>query len=190
MEDKSSFSGAKIPAIAQELLPDEKVVWWGQPSAMRAAMKSLPAFFFGILWTVNIFTFFYALAQADKLNSTVWLSIIILLPFVGIGIKMLGRPLHAYRIFKSSYYVATNRRLIAMINGRAVQSAEYKDLSNVSCTEYGDRGDLSWSLPLQSNVSLGARSSAPDIISFVGVQNPQKIEKIIQKQIDKLKELT
>jgi len=192
MEDKSSFSGAKIPAIAQELLPDEKIVWWAQPSAMRAVMKTIPAFLFGIPWTGSVGAVFYSLAQSNqlnKLNPAAWVFIIGLLPFVAIGLFMLVRPFYTYRIVSSSYYVATNRRLLAIrggIKGRTVQSAEYKDLSNAACTEYGDRGDLHWSLPLKPNVNLGSSSSAPDTISFVGVQNPQKIEQIIQEQIGKL----
>jgi len=85
MEGKSSYSRAKIPAIARELLPDERVVWWAQPPAMRAVMKTIPVFLFGIPWTANVGAFFYSLAQSsqpNKLNPAVWVFIIGLLPFV------------------------------------------------------------------------------------------------------------
>jgi len=184
------------PKILQsEINRGEKLLWWGQPAPMRTVLPSLPIFLFALPWT-GFACFWICMAyrgthhlaqrQAEAFN---WIFPLFGLPFVFIGLSLLSLPMLSYFKARKTYYALTDKRLLILTDGRekTVENLDFKSLSNGVRTEYGGRGDLTWttSTPRQNSPPVGFLLSSrlpplSNIVTLTGIKEPRKVEKMLE----------
>lgn len=132
------------PEIRSELEPDERVLWVGQPDAMRDAIGVLPLFLFAIPWTAISLFFLISPFITTKSGQNLALMAVLGLPFTLLGLLLLSTPFFTYFATKKTYYLATNCNLYIFQLGKnkSVERYDRADLANLSRTEYGARGTL------------------------------------------------
>jgi hypothetical protein len=117
------------PTLAQrveaELQPGEDVRWAGVPGWFSSALPTFPLFLFGIAWSSLTFTF-EGVAIASLLSPGAPTSmgpgmgaifLVFGLPFVAVGVALLGLPLFtAFRAMMTAH-VVTDRRIVTVQGG-------------------------------------------------------------------------
>lgn len=123
---------------------------------------------------------------------------------------MLSAPLFAWLKLRSTYYLLTDKRLVVLTDGRTrtAQSYQLDGLSNLVRTEYGERGDLVWTVlsqPVETPRSSLAKTGLPQpavtsrsslahtvmsatTVSLLGIKEPRKVEKLVVDCCQKLLE--
>lgn len=171
------------PEIKSELEPDEKVLWVGQPDAMRDAIGVTPIFLFAIPWTaISVFFLMTAFTTTKQGQSLGYLAIIGV-PFTVLGLLLLSTPFYTYYATKKIYYLATNRNLYVITLGKEKQVERYDraDLANVSRTEYGARGTLSWTLQGQSAKPSYRGNKQTSEVVFKNIEKPRELELLLRE---------
>lgn len=135
-----SIDLARLPpdlrsAATRELRPDEKVLYAGRPDWRSEWGKLIAIFLFGLGWSAISFTMFGVAAAAafglipdstgKGLSVSGWpmLFIVVLLPFVGIGVLLLAAPF--IEIVKSArtVHLVTDLRLLSVTAGKRSEAA-------------------------------------------------------------------
>jgi hypothetical protein len=201
--------------INNEVGSGEKLLWWGQPESMRQVFASFSIWLFAIPWTAFA-CFWVVMACQGVTNSKhstgliAWAFPLFGLPFILIGLAMLSAPLFAWLKLRSTYYLLTDKRLVVLTDGRTrtAQSYQLDGLSNLVRTEYGERGDLVWTVlsqPVQTPHSSLAKTGLPQpavtsrsslahtvmsatTVSLLGIKEPRKVEKLVVDCCQKLLE--
>lgn len=170
------------PELSSELEPDEKVLWVGQPDAMRDALSVTPIFLFAVPWTaISVFFLISSFTTTKQGQSLAYLAIIAV-PFTLLGLLLLSTPFFAYFSTRKTYYVATNRNLYVFQSGKETSVERYDrlDLANLSRTEYGARGTLSWTLQGQSARPSYRGNKQTSEVVFKNIKNPKELELILR----------
>ena len=112
--------------VEAELKPGERVLWAGMPGPLQSLLPSLLLFVFGVGWSSLAFTWeTVAIAGALGLGSeTGGMSrgmaadfAVFGLPFVAVGVGLMGAPFYAaLRAFLTAH-VVTDRRLLTVTGG-------------------------------------------------------------------------
>jgi hypothetical protein len=113
--------------VEAELQPGERILWAGMPSPLRALLPSLFLFAFGVGWSSLTFTWEYVAVRAmlfgaqDKGPSMPGgmgiMFAVFGIPFVLIGIGMLGAPFFVALQAMMTGHVVTDRRLLTVTGG-------------------------------------------------------------------------
>lgn len=133
--------------IQAELNEGEKITWVGTPIPRRYGLKSLPMVFFGIPWTA--FALFWMAGAArfkiPDFNQGFDLFPLFGIPFVLIGLGMLGSPFWMMRKARNTAYILTNQRAIIFEKklSMSIRSFEPEQLHNLRRNQWSDgSGDL------------------------------------------------
>jgi hypothetical protein len=173
--DDSPISPELAGRVANELAPEEKLVWAGQPRAdlaLRAAWVLIPM---GILFTG--FTLFWtALAP--------WFMAPCGLPFFAIGLFMLGSPIWLRTLARKTVYALTDRRAIIFKPswfGRVlVQSFTAAGLGQMSRRERPDgSGDLIFQV-FTTGFGENARSEQQ---GFLAIDDVRAVEDLVRRTL-------
>lgn len=176
--------------INNEVSSGEKLLWWGQPEAMRQVLASFAIWLFAIPWTA--FACFWVVMASQSvlhgkhsLGPMAWAFPLFGLPFILIGLGMLLMPFSAWLKMRSTYYLLTDKRLVVLTDGRTrtTQSYQLNGLTNLVRTEYGERGDLVWTVlqrPVESPRSSSVKTNgSTTTVSLTGIKEPRKVEKLV-----------
>lgn len=122
-------------AVRLELREGEKTCWIGRPNAARfAVQKSWNTFLLGIPFTA--FSLFWTYKAADEgIFFRLWG-----IPFIVVGLGMLGSPLWQYWRGHKTIYAATNKRLLIITKGILSSAKSYTpmDIDDIERKERGD----------------------------------------------------
>src|SRR5579884_2741336 len=131
--------------LAPHLLPDERLLWAGTPSAPRFRWADIGWLVFGTLWMASVLTTAIG-ALVDGANPARY---IVVLPFTAFGLyAVAGRRWLAARSRRRTVFGVTSRRVVTLYHGRretAVDTASLKSLGAIRTTIRRDgRGDLTF----------------------------------------------
>lgn len=184
--------------INNEIGSGEKLLWWGQPQSVRPILASFGIWLFAIPWTAFACFWVYMAVLGVKGSQTMgpigWAFPLFGLPFILVGLGMLGSPLFVWRKLSSTYYLLTDRRLVVLTDGhkRTSQSYQLDGLTNLVRTEYGDLGDLTWSvmdLPVDAPSGRAMKSVVSSAtVTLTGIKEPRKVANLVQDYNQKLLE--
>jgi len=125
------------PRLAAELSDGERVIWAGRPVPSLLALQALPITLFAIPWTA--FAVFWTIMASgatleiggDSSDPTPeWVAMLFPLfglPFVVIGMWMLGIPLRVRRAAQRGLFALTDQRCITwqQVSGKKVEVRSY-----------------------------------------------------------------
>ncbi len=164
---------AIVPEVVQrELRKRERPLWVGYPHAKRFAVaESWGTFLFGIPWTGFVVFWEYNAMDAG-LFATLWG-----IPFIVVGLGMLGSPLWQYWKGLRTIYVVTDQRLL-IINGVVRPSVQsYVPPFDI---ELKERSDGSGTIIFACEERRGGKGSTyTDKIGFVAIPNVRECEHCI-----------
>lgn len=121
------------PPLAAALKHETKgevIRWAGQPSPGRSALTTLPILLFAIPWTAisggMFFGVIYSLLVGKAPGEPGYIGagmgiffLLLLTPFVGIGLAMLSAPVWAWHTARHTVHAVTDKRLLTIVEGRA-----------------------------------------------------------------------
>jgi hypothetical protein len=169
--------------IQSELQDGEQIQWVAQPIPMRFVLKSLPIFLFAIPWTAFA-VFWITMASGFKMpqfSSVVSLFPLFGVPFVLIGLGLLGSPLWMWIKARRTAYVLTNRRAIvldARVLSFVVRSFNVERLQELRRHQHADMsGDLIFDRQYSQN-SDGDRQYTD--VGFLAIRDVRKVEDLIR----------
>jgi hypothetical protein len=141
--------------VANELSPDERVVWSGRPDPLAAVMAEAGSLVFGIACFLvsarNVATYAEAGSTASALGWAV---------FGAVGLHMLiVRPALIYRSQQNTLFAITSRRLLAVSTAQAPISVA---LCTITRVERARRG-----AGLTLRVPKGAASKGPEDLHVI-----------------------
>lgn len=144
----SPVSPALGMALAAEILPDERVLWQGQPLARRQGglfaiyLFAVPWTLFALFWeAMALSPWFSGKPVPDLLRFGIGIVFPVFgLPFVGIGLWMLAKPWKAMRAAGQSVVALTNRRLLRL-SLAGTRSCESVLLSQIGPMKRRSRAD-------------------------------------------------
>ena len=194
------LAAADAQTIKNLLDSGEQLLWTGRPDASRVAVPWIPAFLFAIPWiAASIFAVVMGIASALRGGESQVAFLFFALTglfFVFLGLGLLSAPFIAYARAKKTRYAITNRRIMIVIAGanKIVQEHALSQLSNVRRYQYGSRADLSWtvqsSITVLRNLSASRHSPAGNYdVSLVGIEESSKVEKLVEDEIERIKEI-
>jgi hypothetical protein len=134
--------------LRRELATGEQIIWSARPDPKRMRVVywawafALPWTLFALWWEgIALTIFIYGLITADP-NFT-WLAIIFPifgLPFVGVGLWMMNKPLAILADARHTIHALTNRRLITltMRKGKDIKSVEISKTGPIVRKEKAD----------------------------------------------------
>lgn len=116
----------------KELRPGEIVRYAAQPDPPRAGLPAFLIWGFAIPWNAFSFTFFsiglwmvYDLVMgAGPQKNEQWFVLLVpvfSLPFVAVGLGMLGAPFWMMRVARRTVFVITDRRIFSLCSGRSTK---------------------------------------------------------------------
>lgn len=165
--------------LAGELKAGETVLWKSAPIARRHLLAALPVFVFAIPWTA--FAIFW-MTMASR-GSVVFA--LFGLPFVGIGLAMLGSPWWAaYRARKIGYAITTDRVLLitpgwgGSVAVKSFAAGELGDLERVQ------RADGSGDLILQREWVRGSKGRQVERkTGFIGIPAVRDVQTRLEEMV-------
>ncbi len=108
LEDEDIMAIDVPEKVQHELQPSERLVWLGQPNALRYAwQKGVYWFLFGLVWSVFAGFAEYKALTASAAGSEQHSMAVLLIAF---GLVMLVRPFQLYYGALRTTYVVTDRR--------------------------------------------------------------------------------
>lgn len=144
--------------VQKELRPGEIVRYAAQPDPLRAGLPAFLIWGFAIPWSAFSFTFFgvglwmvYDLFMGEgPQKNEQWFALLVpvfSLPFVAVGVGMLGAPFWIMRVARHTVFVITDRRIFSLRGGRSVQ-VESCDPARIQTITRKERPDGSGTLKL------------------------------------------
>jgi hypothetical protein len=140
----------------------EVVRWHGRPNPTRSFLMTTPIWLFAVPWTAFSGFMMFGIAGAlvfakvpasavGKIDAFVpsmgWIGVVFLVPFVMIGLGMMGLPFWVWRVSRTTVYAITDRRLLTIVAGPTTKVTS-TDLSQIQSTERTERRDGSGTLKL------------------------------------------
>lgn len=167
----------------------ENILWAGRPDARKVFLLATPIWLFAIPWTVFALGWEYiALAAffaegkqaadgAGKVMS--WVFPIFGLPFVLIGLGMMGGPLWAWRKASRTVHVLTDQRIATVVAGKNLDITSI-DATRIASVHRIEKPDGSGTLHLylgEYRDSDGDRVEKK--ITIPGVPDVRELERLI-----------
>ncbi|WP_293860414.1 hypothetical protein [uncultured Alsobacter sp.] len=163
--------------VAGELQPGEAVRWAGVPGWFSSALPTLPLFVFGIAWSSLTFSFEGAavasiLAPGAPSSMGTGMGILFLifgLPFVAVGVVLLGLPFFEATRALMTAHVVTDRRLIT-VHGGPWRSVEIRPVAALTFVVRRDHDDQRGTLRLGFGVEVDGDGDPRSVqVSWRGV---------------------
>lgn len=156
------ISPEETARLARRLDLNERIVWVGRPKPTAFAPSTAFPMLFGIAWCslVGIMIVVVLRDFAGTLRKTgfAWheaVPLLFFVPFVVVGIAMLGAPLWRYLSMAGQYYVVTDKR--ALIVGRFITQSRRRGEMDVDVDRVDHRNGLSDLFFAASNVTVNGR---------------------------------
>ncbi len=169
------------------LLPGERIVWAGRPDPRRSMLGALPAVLFGLPWTaisggMMAAALAAALGVADTKGASGWPAFALFLftiPFVLIGLALLGAPYWARREAAHSGVIVTDRRVLQLTEdvGSKVKALSGASLRGAETILHKDGAGTVKALGPIGRDSDGDPKT--DDLTLVGVKDPGGAERAI-----------
>lgn len=174
------------------LLDGERVVWAGRPDPARAARATWPVVLFGIPWAAVSGLFMLspivtALGVADIKGAAGWAGVGIFLfsiPFVAIGVALVGAPVWAFREAVRSGFLVTDKRVLRVTEGTTggVRWFAGRSLRGAEASVHADgRGTVKALGPIGRD-SDGDRKT--DDLLMIGVADPAGAERSLMSLVE------
>ncbi|CAN1212174.1 DUF304 domain-containing protein [Tumidithrix helvetica PCC 7403] len=172
--------------IDKELEYGESIRWVEQPIPQFFTAQAIAGVLFGIPWTsFAIFWMCGALGfKLPNLNNGIQpqhLFALFGIPFVLIGFGMLSSPFWVWQGARKTVYLITDKRAILFQGGQhtTIRSFLPSQLNEIYRKERADgSGDVVISIRRWKDSDGDPRSEE---IGFMGVRNPQEVEKILKQ---------
>lgn len=166
--------------VEGELNGNETVVWAGQPKPGRMAMTALPKMLFAIPFTA--FSIFWICGASgfempDFSEGGFAFFPLFGLPFLIVGLGMLGSPLWKMKSAKNTVYVLTDKRAIIFEGGRKINIHSFSgyQLRGLSRKQRADgSGDIIFAKEV-SHHNRDGRTQFKEV-GFIGIDNVKQVE--------------
>ena len=182
---RGNDSGHSPLLLAQrEMRPGEKLVWAGRPRPGAVARGSLLASAFGIPFLAFALFWTFLASGAAKGGGFGFFFPFFGLPFIIVGMGIVGTPLWAAVRARSTIYAITDQRIVIMRTGgtREVQSYGPEDLDSLDRRERPDgSGDIIFR---NENLMRRGRNGtyvSNNKIGFFGIPDVRQVEQSIRR---------
>ena len=174
-----------LDEVEKELSKRESILWMSKPRAASIGKQHLPQFLFAIPWTA--FSLFWMAGasgllfdsdvreQVNEMSTFEMIFPLFGLPFLGIGLWMLLKPVLAVKNAGRVLYAVTNERAFEMQlgSGKTITSYYPEDIGRIERSEKTDgSGDVFFTNEMVSS-NDGSRTRK---VGFVGVENARELE--------------
>lgn len=188
--DDPSFGGSLPPEldarVRSELRGGERLLWVGQPRPGRFARPSVAIVIFGVVWTygvVDLSIFMVGFPKGGPFTIVNLFFLLFCIPFVVIGLGMLGSPFWFVRLARRTCYALTDRRAIlweaGWFGGIEVRSYSPADLTKLHRVDYSDGvGDLVF-----EEVKISSDNDSTQRHGFLAVDRVREIEERMRKAL-------
>jgi hypothetical protein len=123
---QTALSASLKGVLAEQLEPDEHVLWTAAPQPRRAAnRKSLPAVAGVVLCVCAVFAVFFGSGRF-AVPSTSWLSAALWAYFFFFGLGLIAAPFRGAWRARRTLYALTNRRAFVIVLGRQINIQTFK----------------------------------------------------------------
>ena len=175
--------------LEAELMPDEDLMWAGQPDPLRLALtpRHLWPALMGLLWLGFIALFFGGFGFF-RFSGFGGMFTLIPLIFLGVGLWQVAHPLVEYLKANSTVYAVTNRRAIIAsgLFARSVQSYSPTQMQFIDTRVHGSgTGDIIFRreerprrVVTVTNFGYSGRYYTAET-GFFGVRNPREVEALM-----------
>lgn len=199
-DHKKTTEPSVAAALKQELEPDERLLWSGQPIASRVFRVSFIIYLFAIPWTA--FALFWEAMAAgsiwgsmDKMPDGMGLAMGIVfplfgLPFIAIGFWMLAKPFSIRRMAANTIFAVTSKRALIFTKGakKELRSFPYENMQGLinRKEEKDGSGSLIFSLK-SAPVEIGrgsGRDTDPFARGFEYIPNVREAETALRRAMD------
>jgi hypothetical protein len=167
--------------IERELAPGEQIVWSGMPIPRFFTGNSTAAFLFAIPWTAfAVFWMVEASGATSGCGQGRDYFHLFGLPFVLIGLGLLGSPLWTYRKALKTAYVITDRRAITFEGGRSTTIRSYPP-DRLHAVYRKERRNGTGDVILHREIRRDSEGGPhTEELGFLQVPNPREIEQLLQ----------
>lgn len=162
--------------------PGERLLWSGTPAPGVAAARALPASFIGIPFVAfACFWIWSAWSMTSRSAGMPWsLFPLFGIPFVVVGLGVMGAPLWTWLAAGKTVYALTDKRALIIVGG-GVQSFAPSDINEISRSE---RADGTGSVFFASRTMTGSRGFTRQLrIGFEGIPEVRNVEHLIREHL-------
>lgn len=177
-----------VQRVEAELQPGEEVRWAGVPGWLASALPTLPLFVFGIAWSSLTFTFegvaiASLLAPASPASMGPGMGAVFLvfgLPFVAVGIALLGLPVFEAVRAMMTAHVVTDRRIIT-VRGGPWKSTEIRPVAALTFAQRRDHASGRGTLRLGFGVEVDSDGDPRSIqVAWRGIPAVREAESAVR----------
>jgi len=182
--DPDDIKRSPLVIAQREMRPGEKLIWAERPRPGAVARGGLTASLFGIPFLGFALFWTFMASGAIRQGGFGLFFPLFGLPFIAVGIGLVGTPLWAARRARSTIYAITDQRLLIMQTGSTneVQSYGPEDLDSLDRRERPDgSGDIIFR---NENLVRRGRNGTyvtNNRIGFFGVPEVRQVEQAIRK---------
>jgi hypothetical protein len=171
-------------ALQRQLLDGERILWSGRP-AQGLLLQPIDTYLipFSLLWCgFAVFWNLTAWRSGAPVFFQVWG-----LPFLAVGAYfVIGRFIHDAFLRRRQIYAVTNRRVLALTEGRSVRLRSF-DIDQLPTVDMRERPDGSGTIRFGLQMPLPGRSSFGQLVpaldprlQFLGIARVRDVYRLIQ----------
>jgi hypothetical protein len=175
---------------ASQLDAGERLLWTGFPNPAAVALRSLPVTFFGIPFTAFacfwIWQAWSMTSHGPKAPGPFVLFPLFGIPFLLVGLAVLGTPLWVLLGAKTTVYAVTEKRALIITGSasRGIQSFTPADMCDITRQERPDgSGSVYFASRTVTTSSNGIARMAR--IGFEGIPDVRQVEQLLRDQMGK-----
>lgn len=171
--------------VDKELEIGESIRWIGQPIPRFFTASSIGGFLFAIPWTGFVVFWVFVASRASIFFALFGI------PFLIVGFGMLSSPIWFWLSVKNTAYVITNKRALSIsipvtyfanILSTTIRNYPPFKLKDVYRKERANgTGDVVMGVQHVSKYVNNRRRETTEEIGFMGIRNPQEVEKILRQ---------
>ncbi|MFP4476380.1 MAG: hypothetical protein ACLFOY_12540 [Desulfatibacillaceae bacterium] len=174
------FTDEMIEKVERERREGEQILWFARAIPRFFVPATGFAYLFGIPWTA--FSIFWILGAAGVLDvepegGLGWAALFGV-PFIIVGLGILGTPFYAYWKQMRVFHVITDQRAILFSDSGEIRSFHPRDLRHVQRRERKDgTGDIVMALGRWRDSDGDEQTEE---IGFMGVREPRTVERMLR----------
>lgn len=174
---------SKKQIIAQnELDPEEKLLWIGEPNPIRMVVSMLHIFAFCLPFTAfAIFFMWKEITSAGELRP----DNMFFLLFIMLGLGGTALPFLGFFVARKTIYVITTRRVLVITEARTRRVASYSD-EDIGHIERNERADGSGNLTFAQRIKTNRKGRQYiEKIELIGIPNVRTVENLLRTTFKK-----